>query len=199
MSAIQDISSENPVIENIGNNHSHFSDDESENTQTMNNNNSKKDRVIIMNTVLAYIQYGISSAIPDKVLEVVCTHFTSTEIIEAKDVLWNDCKLGNPPSRNNSKCRKAAEAHVQDIMDYMFKLDVENYVFSVEAGGVVRLPKFNAESLNVVAINQQIVYLKEMCYTNKMVAASYRNDFLSLTTTHECPSRHSSARWQFQY
>ena len=144
----------------------------------MNDNNSKKDRVIIMNTVLAYIQYGISNATPDNVLEVVCTHFTSTEITEAKYVLWNDCKLGNHPSRNNSKCRKAAEAHVQDIMDYMFKLDVENYVFSVEAGGIARLPKFNAESLNVVAINQQIVDLKEMCYTNKMVAASYRNDFL---------------------
>ena len=42
-----------------------------------------------MNTVLAYIQYGISSATPDNVLEVVCTHFTSTEITEAKDVLWN--------------------------------------------------------------------------------------------------------------
>ena len=133
MTAIQDISSENPVIENIENNHSHFSDDESENTQTMNDNNSKKDRVIIMDTVLAYIQYGISNATPDNVSEVVCTHFASTEITEAKDVLWNDCRLGNPPSRDNSKCRKAAEAHVHDIMDYMFKLDVENYVFSVEA------------------------------------------------------------------
>ena len=95
-------------------------------------------------------------------------------------------------------------------MDYMFKLDVENCVFSVEAGGIARLPKFNANLLNVVAINQQIVDLKEMCYSHNMVAASCRNDFFemsrsnehhsnSLTTTHECRSRHSSTRWQFQY
>ena len=124
-----------------------------------------------MNMVLAYIQYGISSSTQDNVLEVVCIHFISDEITETENVLWNDCKLGSPPSRNNSKCRKAAKARVHDIMDYMFKFDVENYDFSVEAGGIVRLPKFNAESLNVVAINQQIVDLKETCYTNKMVAA----------------------------
>ena len=43
--------------------------------------------VNITNTVLAYVQYGISCASPDNVLEVVCTHFTLDEIAEAKVVL----------------------------------------------------------------------------------------------------------------
>ena len=70
-----------------------------------------------MNTVLAYIQHGMLSTMPDNVLEVVCTHFTYDEITEVKDILWSDCKLGTPPSRNNYKGRRAAEAHVQDIME----------------------------------------------------------------------------------
>ena len=53
--------------------------------------------VNITNTVLAYVQYGISSASPDNVLEVVCTHFTLDEIAEAKDILYD---LGDPPIRN---------------------------------------------------------------------------------------------------
>ena len=36
---------------------------------------------------IACVQYGISSASPDNVLEVVCTHFTLEEITEAKFML----------------------------------------------------------------------------------------------------------------
>ena len=39
----------------------------------------------------------------------------------------------------------------------MFKLDVEDYINSVDAGGLARLQTFNAESLYVIAISQQIV------------------------------------------
>ena len=37
--------------------------------------------------ILACVQYGTSSASPDNVLEVVCTHFTLEEITEAKLML----------------------------------------------------------------------------------------------------------------
>ena len=79
--------------------------------------------------VLAYVQYGISSASPDNVLEVVCTHFTLDEIAEAKDILYDLGELGDPPIRNNSKARKAAEAHTRDILDKMYKLDKNNLYF----------------------------------------------------------------------
>ena len=38
----------------------------------------------IVNAVLAYIHYGISSATPDNVMEVVLGHFTGVEIVNAK-------------------------------------------------------------------------------------------------------------------
>ena len=44
--------------------------------------------VNITSTVLAYVQYGISSASPGNVLEVVCTHFLLEEITEAKSWMF---------------------------------------------------------------------------------------------------------------
>ena len=40
--------------------------------------------VAIANAVLGYIHYGISSATPDNVMEVVLGHFTGEEILHAK-------------------------------------------------------------------------------------------------------------------
>ena len=82
----------------------------------------------------------------------MCTHFTLDDIAEAKDILYDLGELGDPPIRNNSFSRKAAEAHTRDILDEMYKLDKNNLYFFVEAHGIARLPRFNAECLNVVAI-----------------------------------------------
>ena len=155
---------ENRDCNNMANNHRHTGDDAA--------------RSNVINTVLGYIQYGISSATPDNVAEVACSHFTPEEIIEAKDVLWSRCDLGGPPSRHNSRTRKASEAHVYDIIDVMFKLDKDEYHFLIESGGIARLPRFNAECLNVVAIDQRIGILDEQCAALKIEASSYRNDFL---------------------
>ena len=48
----------------------------------------------------------------------------------------------------------------------------------MEAHGIARLPRFNAECLNVVAIDQRIAMLQEECTALKLEASSYRNDFL---------------------
>ena len=76
-----------------------------------------------------------------------------------KNILYDLGELGDPPIRNNSKARKAAEAHTRDILDKMYKLDKKQFVFFVEAHGIARLPRFNAECLNVVAIDQRIAML----------------------------------------
>ena len=44
--------------------------------------------IAIVNAVLAYIHYGISSATSDNVIEVVLGHFTAEEIIHAKNMMW---------------------------------------------------------------------------------------------------------------
>ena len=108
----------------------------------------------------------------------MCTHFTLDEITEAKDILYDLGDLGDPPIRNNSNARKAAEAHTRDILDEMYKLDKKQFVLFVEDLGIARLPSFNAECLNVVAIDQRIAVLQEECTALKLEASSYKNDFL---------------------
>ena len=139
---------------------------------------SANDNHGIINTVLAYLHYGISSATPDNVIEVACTHFAPEEIIEAKDKLWKECDLGDPPTRHKSKGGTASDAHIRDILDVIFKIDKDEYVFLVESGGIARLPRFNAECLNVIAIDQRIADLNEQCFALKLEASSYRNDYL---------------------
>ena len=48
----------------------------------------------------------------------------------------------------------------------------------MEAQGIAKLPRFNAECLNVVVIDQRIAVLQEECTALKMEASAYRNDFL---------------------
>ena len=164
--------SENNDMNNVSNN------DSSNDLNNTNNDMSRGDAIGINNAVLAYIHYGISSASPENVKEVACTHFTLEEIVYAKDKLWKECSLGEPLPRNNSKGRKKSEAHLQDIINEIYKLDREEYVFFVDSGGIARLPRFNAECLNVVGIDKRIADLNEQCFALKLEASSYRNDFL---------------------
>ena len=72
--------------------------EEHEIDKNINNNNENKnvddcaelqliETIAIVNTVLAYIPYGISSATLDNVIEVVLGHFTGKEILDAKTKL----------------------------------------------------------------------------------------------------------------
>ena len=131
-----------------------------------------------MNTVLACIHYGISSATPDNVIDVVLEHFTGEEILDAKINLWKECELGDPPPRHNFRARKASAAHLSDILDEIYKVDTDCYAFLVESEGIVRLPRFNAECLNVVSIDKRISELKQECFALKVESSSYRHDYL---------------------
>ena len=167
---------ENISKEDIHGEHNLDNDNNNVNNES---SNDRDDRIGIINTVLVYLQYGISSATVDNVLEVACTHFTFDEIIDAKDKLWKECCPDEPaPVRNNSKGRRALEAHTRDIIEVIYKLDKENYTFFMESGGIARLPRFNAECLNVVALDQRIADLNEQCFANKQQASAYRNDYL---------------------
>ena len=48
----------------------------------------------------------------------------------------------------------------------------------VETDGIARLPRFNAECLNVVSIDKRIAELKEECFALKIEYSSHRHDYL---------------------
>ena len=134
--------------------------------------------ITIVNAVLAYIHYGISSAFPDNVMEVVLGHFTGEKIIHAKNMMLGESESGNPSPHHNSRARKASEAHLHDILTEIYKIDTTCYAFMVESNGIARLSRFNAECLNVVSIDKRIAELKEKCFALKIESSSYRHDYL---------------------
>ena len=85
------MSEEHEIDKNINSNHKNINVDDCAEPESI-------ETIAIVNTVLAYIHYGISSATPDNVIEVVLGHFTGEEILNAKIKLWNKCELGDPPT-----------------------------------------------------------------------------------------------------
>ena len=157
----------------------HISEEESNNSDNNSTENSAEDDKpsVIINALLTYTQYCMSCATPDNVRKVLCSHFTIEEIIEAKNMLWNICELGELPKRANSIKRSALEAHIDDIMEQMYLIDgaQKKYVFYTDPKGIARLPKFNPENLNVVALDQRVTELADLCYTLQAQVNSHRS------------------------
>ena len=128
-----------------------------------------------MDTLLAYAQYCISCATSDNTRHVLCSHFSAEEISEAKDLLWEKLELPEQKRTNSSK-RPASEANVGDIMDTLSKIDIstDNHVFYVDPMGIGRLPRFNPENLNVVAVDHRIAELVDNCRVLQGQVDSYR-------------------------
>ena len=128
-----------------------------------------------VNTFLAYAQYCLSCATSDNTHHVLCSHFSADEISEAKDVLWDKLQLSEV-KRANSSNRSASEANVSDIMGALYKMDRSSdyQQFYVDPTGIGRLPRFNPESLNIVAIDQRIAELMDHCRVLQGQVDSYR-------------------------
>ena len=133
--------------------------------------------VPLLNTVLSYTTYGMSCATPDNLRHVMCSHFNIDELCDAKDFLWSHCNLADVPKRTNSNKRSALEATVGDIMSAMYKLDQEEKLpdFFVAPSGIGRLPRFNPESLNNIALDQRVHELTEQCEGLQCQVDNYRS------------------------
>ena len=136
----------------------------------------------VSNTLLAYTKYGMSTATPDNLRELLASHFTLDEIIKAKEVLWDECVMltDDPPKRQKSNQRSVNIAHVMDIVDAMYKADAADKLpnFVVEPQGIPRLPRLNPEKLNVVAIDQRIADLEERNHVLEIQSSVDRTKYL---------------------
>ena len=96
---------------------------------------------------------------------------------DAKDFLWSHCNLADVPKRTNSNKRSALEATVGDIMSAMYKLDQEEKLpdFFVAPSGIGRLPRFNPEGLNNIALDQRVHELTEQCEGLQCQVDNYRS------------------------
>ena len=78
--------------------------------------------------------------------------------------------------RTNSTRRSADEANVVDIMNALYKLDLQGDgpMFYVSPKGIGRLPRFNPENLNVVAMDQRLAETDDQCRVLQGQVDSYR-------------------------
>ena len=114
--------------------------------------------------------------VQSQITHVMCCVLTSLQRrSEAKDVLWEKLELPGQKRTNSSK-RPASEANVGDIMVAQYKIDIstDNHVFYVDSMGIGRLPRFNPENLNVVAIDHRIAELVDHCRVLQGQVDSYR-------------------------
>ena len=135
----------------------------------------KDENSMIVNTLLAYGQYCISCASPDNMRHVLCSNFSSSEIFEAKDLLWKTMDFTEIKRTDSSK-RSADDANVVDIMDALYKLDLQDDgpMFFVSPKGIGRLPRFNPKNLNVVAMDQRLAETVDQCRVLQGQVHSYR-------------------------
>ena len=94
---------------------------------------------------------------------------------EYYNIFMSEINISNQICANSSK-RPASEANVGDIMSALYKLDIsaDNQLFHVDSMGIGRLPRFNLENLNVVALDHRLAELVDHCRVLQGQVDSYR-------------------------
>ena len=147
-----------------------------ESPERQNSETSADVKFPLIDTVLRYMRYGMSCATPDNLTRILCSHFSAEEICDAKQLLWTYCNLQDVPNRTNSTRRSAHQANVDDLLKAMYELDQDDLMprLYVHPAGIGRLPRFNPESLNVVAMDQRVHELNEKCEVLQTQVDNYR-------------------------
>jgi hypothetical protein len=99
----------------------------------------------ILNNVLAYAAYGVTTSTSDHTKEACVDFFSSEEIIDARDLLWSKCENRALPKmikRQNTTIKKGLLLTTSDIIEAIQKLDDRGSmpIFAVEFSSLGRLP-----------------------------------------------------------
>ena len=88
------------------------------NTTTMTDVSTNTD-VILVNTVLTFLQYGLNTATVQNVLKVASNTFSMKEVKTAVSMLWKSCDLGNVPNLRGSNKRTQCNAYLEILIQEM--------------------------------------------------------------------------------
>ena len=72
--------------------------------------------VILVNTVLTFLQYGLNTATVQNVLKVASSTFSMKEVKTAVSLLWKSCDLGNAPNLRGSNNRTQCDAYLEILI-----------------------------------------------------------------------------------
>lgn len=116
---------------------------------------------VLLEPLLAYTVFSLQSATCEHVRRAVLGHFTNEQIVAAKDALWTKCDhqiIGDKPRRRDSLSRPEKEAHLQDILTALGKLDKAAKVPAVAilAEDLHLIPRSHPEELNDISLADRL-------------------------------------------
>ena len=121
----------------------------------------------IVQPLLAYIAFSMNSGSTDSIKRAVLGHFSTSQINDAKDVVWSekiaDNLLGTRTKRRNTSARSETEANVQDIIDALKLLDRDEKMplFVVDYLSLSIIPRSHPEELNDISLCDRLNRLEE--------------------------------------
>ena len=116
-----------------------------------------ENRNVVIQPILAFIVYAMQSGTIDSIRKTIVNFYPLEAIIEAKNKLWYVCDtgiIGDKCNRKDTVSRTQREAHTQDILSAMQKLDRANETpnFAVDALSLGMIPKFTPDDTSDVSV-----------------------------------------------
>lgn len=148
----------------------------------------QKKHITICDPVLAYVVFAMNSGTQEAIKNAVLGHFTSVQILTAKNALWTNVDnetIGKLINRKTTQTRKVEEANVADILCAIAKLDkadvMPNVVISATDLGLI--PRAHPEELNNISLCDRLVKIEHRI--NEMQGRILRNS----TEIHDITSK----------
>ena len=113
--------------------------------------------VSVVNPLLAYMLFALQSGTAENVRQAVIAHFPLNAVLNAKTALWDACDnviLGDKLKSKNSQTKTELEAHVQDILIALHKLDRMDKlpVVLIYSRDLAVIPRSHPEELNNMSL-----------------------------------------------
>ena len=107
--------------------------------------------VPLVDTVLCFVMNGLNTGTAENVLKVASNTFTINELRHSVCKLWEYCKLGDVPVRNNTQRRTECSALLNDLIQKLQSLDETGKIpyLCCDVIGLSRIPRFQVEDIIV--------------------------------------------------
>ena len=137
---------------------------------------------MIVNGLLCYAIHHLDSGAGFDIEHYLFKFYKHADVVAAKKALWNAYKddLSRYDNRKNSESRAATEAHIQDIMKALKKLDGLNKTPEVYVKDLDSVPDRQPADLNYAMLVQKVADLTKYKVETNDILARMASDILEL-------------------
>lgn len=119
---------------------------------------------LILNELLCYMQYHMKRTTHVNITEVIASHFSLEEVIQARDILIGnyDDKIGHLlKNRRNTQNKVKCVSMTEDIMNALQELDMKSIETHFVAKNLSRLPKCDPKDIDPYATMQLLLAIDD--------------------------------------